>query len=53
MIHQPKNLDDLVGQLRKLFEDKQVDIDEVKKLMASYQSKPEDWIDYAQFNEYR
>ncbi len=50
---QPKSLNELIAQLRHLFESKQVDIDEVKQLMASYQSKPSDWIDYAQFNEFR
>lgn len=50
---EPESLNDLIGQLRQLFESKQVDIDEVKQLMASYKSKPSDWIDYAQFNEFR
>lgn len=59
MVHQqrqqqpPKSLDELITQLRRIFESKQVDIDQVKQLMASYQSKPSDWIDYAHFNEFR
>lgn len=40
------SLEELIEQLRDLFDSDQVDIDAVKQLLKSYQSNPLDWSKY-------
>lgn len=47
------NLEDLIQQLREIFESDTVDIDYVKNLMKSYKSNQADWKRFAKFDRYR
>lgn len=49
----PKSFEELVERLHGMFDSDKVDIDDVKELMCSYQSKPSDWEKYAQFDQYK
>lgn len=47
------SLSDLIAKLRQMFESNSVDIDQVKALMASYQSNPAEWIQYTHCDPHR
>lgn len=47
------NLKSLIQELRNIFEDDQVDVERVTKLLRSYKSNPEDWLKYTKFDPYR
>lgn len=47
------NLDDLVGEIRQIFSDERVDVDEVKKLLRNYKSNPKDWQKFTKFEPTR
>jgi len=47
------NLTDLLGQLRKVFDDDHVNVEEVMDLMDSYKSNRADWIQYAKFDPHK
>jgi len=49
----PRNLTELIQGLHYIFEDDHIDVEGVKKYMASYKSVEEDWIDKAQFDDYK
>lgn len=47
------SLDDLIRELRKLFESDRVNVEFLKYLMKSYKSRPADWKKFAKFDRYR
>ena len=46
-------LNELIGQLRRIFADNHVNVDEVRKVMESYKSNREDWERYAIFDQHK
>lgn len=46
-------LDDLVFELRRVFESDSVNVELVHYLMKSYKSNPSEWRKYAKFDRYR
>ncbi|XP_043915572.1 cysteine dioxygenase type 1 [Protopterus annectens] len=48
-----KNLKELISELRRIFSDDSINVEEVQALMESYESNPEDWNEYAVFDQYR
>ncbi|KAG7281504.1 hypothetical protein CRUP_012447, partial [Coryphaenoides rupestris] len=48
-----ETLDDLIRILHKLFEGDSVDVDEVQSVMESYETKPQEWMKYAKFDQFR
>ncbi|KAK8396094.1 hypothetical protein O3P69_005298 [Scylla paramamosain] len=50
---QINNLDDLIGELYKVFDGDEVNVDFVNHLMSSYKSNPQDWKKFAKFDRYR
>ena len=44
---------ELLGGIREAFSSDLVDIDAVKRLLSSYNSKREDWQTYAKFDQHR
>ncbi|PAV60545.1 hypothetical protein WR25_18126 [Diploscapter pachys] len=46
-------LNELIGQLRRIFADNHVNVDEVRKVMESYKSNREDWERYAKFDPHK
>lgn len=49
----PVDFEDLVRQLHIVFENDKIDVDYVKALMASYESKASEWQQYAKFDDFR
>lgn len=47
------DLNDLIGHLRKVFEDDHVNVEEVMDLMESYKSNRADWIKFAKFDPHK
>ncbi len=47
------NLQDLVSELRSIFESDEVDVNYVHDVMSAYKSNPKDWIKYAHFDRHR
>lgn len=47
------NLDELIKELRNVFEYDEVNVDYVKALLSSYKSNPEDWKKYSNFETHR
>lgn len=47
------NLKELIEELHKVFDSDRVNVDYVKALMYSYKSNPQDWKQYAKFDEFR
>ncbi|VDO67617.1 unnamed protein product [Heligmosomoides polygyrus] len=41
----------LIGQLRSIFQDDRVNIEDMEKTLLSYKSNPQDWDKYAMFDE--
>jgi len=46
-------LDDLINQLRVVFQSDCVDVDYVRALLAAYKSNSKDWKQYAIFDPHR
>ncbi|CAL4069346.1 unnamed protein product, partial [Meganyctiphanes norvegica] len=55
MDHPPvvSTLDELRTELHRVFDEDHVNVDYVKELMESYQSKPADWKKYALWDRYK
>lgn len=49
----PKNLDELIKELHKVFDSDHVNVEYVTELMASYKSNPKDWKKFAIFDLHR
>ena len=49
----PKNLDELIRELHKVFASDKVNIDYVKTLMTLYKSNPKEWKKFAKFDPHR
>ena len=49
----PQNIEELVKCLHEIFEDDQINVEEVHELMSSYVSKEDDWRKYANYDPYR
>lgn len=45
--------DSLIEQLLEIFEDDDVNIEEVESLLASYKSDPKDWKKFAKFDKFK
>lgn len=48
-----RSLEELVRILHRLFAEDKVSVEEVQALMESYESNPEEWLQYAKFDQYR
>jgi len=53
MINAPNNLEELVRRIEEVFEDDEVNVEYVKKLMESYVSNKSDWKKYAIYDPHR
>ncbi|XP_065126394.1 cysteine dioxygenase type 1 [Paramisgurnus dabryanus] len=49
----PESLDDLIKTLHKIFESDSINVDEVQSIMEAYESKPQEWMKFAKFDQYR
>ena len=49
----PKDLDELIKELHKVFSNDKIQVEAVKSLMASYKSSPKDWKKYSKFDTHR
>lgn len=49
----PETLDDLIKILHKIFESDCINVEEVQHIMESYESKSQEWMQYAKFDQYR
>ena len=47
------SLDEMIAEIKKIFEADDVDIDYVKYVMSSYKSNPKDWKKFAIFDQHR
>ncbi|XP_054141453.1 cysteine dioxygenase type 1 isoform X2 [Melozone crissalis] len=48
-----RSLEELIRILHQIFSEDKVSVDEVQALMESYESNPEEWLQYAKFDQYR
>ncbi|KAJ7427564.1 Cysteine dioxygenase type 1 [Willisornis vidua] len=48
-----RSLEELVRILHQIFAEDKVSVEEVQALMESYESNPEEWLQYAKFDQYR
>ena len=48
-----ESLEDLIKILHKIFESDTINVEEVQSVMESYQTKPQEWMKYAKFDQYR
>ncbi|NXD73509.1 CDO1 dioxygenase, partial [Eolophus roseicapillus] len=48
-----QSLEELIRILHRLFAEDKICVEEVQALMESYESNPEEWLQYAQFDQYR
>uniref|UniRef100_A0A8U8BPN4 Cysteine dioxygenase n=1 Tax=Geospiza parvula TaxID=87175 RepID=A0A8U8BPN4_GEOPR len=48
-----RSLEELIRILHQIFAEDKVSVDEVQALMESYESNPEEWLQYAKFDQYR
>jgi cysteine dioxygenase len=48
-----ESLEDLIKILHKIFEIDTINVEEVQSVMESYQTKPQEWMKYAKFDQYR
>ncbi|XP_054712735.1 cysteine dioxygenase type 1-like [Uloborus diversus] len=46
-------LDDLIRELRAVFENDRVNVERVQDLMSAYKSNPREWIKFAKFDRHR
>ena len=49
----PKDLDELIAELRAIFDHDRVNIEYVQALLESYKSNPKDWRRFAKFDQHR
>lgn len=49
----PETLDDLIKTLHKIFESDTINVEEVQSIMEAYESKPQEWMKFAKFDQYR
>lgn len=49
----PRNLDELIQELHKVFASDHVNVEYVSQLMAAYRSNPKDWKKFAIFDLHR
>jgi len=49
----PRNLDELISELRDIFSQDRVNIEYVQALLESYKSNPKDWKRFAKFDQHR
>uniref|UniRef100_A0AAR2LU72 Cysteine dioxygenase n=1 Tax=Pygocentrus nattereri TaxID=42514 RepID=A0AAR2LU72_PYGNA len=49
----PETLDDLIKVLHKIFESDTINIEEVQNIVEAYESKPQEWMKFAKFDQYR
>ena len=49
----PRNLDELITELRDIFSQDRVNIEYVQALLESYKSNPKDWKRFAKFDQHR
>ncbi|XP_061529386.1 cysteine dioxygenase type 1 [Phycodurus eques] len=49
----PKNLQELIQMLHKIFKGDMINVEEVQELMESYKSNTQDWKKYAIFDQHR
>ncbi|KAF0034053.1 hypothetical protein F2P81_014119 [Scophthalmus maximus] len=49
----PETLDELIKALHDIFESDCINVEEVQDVMESYESKPQEWMQYAKFDQYR
>jgi cysteine dioxygenase len=49
----PKNLEELIKELHKIFSYDRVNVEYVKALLSAYKSNPKDWKKYAKFDPHR
>ncbi|XP_068617205.1 cysteine dioxygenase type 1 [Brachionichthys hirsutus] len=52
-VMKPETLDELIKFLHAVFENDCVNVEEVQSIMESYESKPQEWMKYAKFDQYR
>ncbi|XP_062924742.1 cysteine dioxygenase type 1-like [Mobula hypostoma] len=52
-MQKPQSLSDVIQDLHRIFSDDKVDVDEVRTLLESYQSNPQEWWKYAKFDQCR
>ncbi|XP_041105215.1 cysteine dioxygenase type 1-like [Polyodon spathula] len=52
-VMKPETLNDLIKVLHQIFSSDTVNVEEVQNLMESYESKPQEWMAYAQFDKFR
>lgn len=48
-----QSLEELIRILHRIFDEDKVSVEEVQELMESYESNPEEWLQYAKFDQYR
>lgn len=49
----PESLNELIAILHRIFESDCINVEEVQEIMEAYESKPQDWRKFAQFDQYR
>ena len=49
----PETLDELIKALHDIFDSDYINVEEVQGVMESYESKPQEWMKYAKFDQYR
>uniref|UniRef100_A0A4W4EU26 Cysteine dioxygenase n=1 Tax=Electrophorus electricus TaxID=8005 RepID=A0A4W4EU26_ELEEL len=49
----PETLDGLIKILHKIFENDIINVEEVQNIMEAYASKPQEWMKFAKFDQYR
>lgn len=47
----PGTFQELVQNIREIFSEPEINVEKTKQLMASYNSKPEEWEKYAMFDK--
>ena len=52
-VKKAESLEDLIKILHRLFESDTINVEEVQSVMESYQTKPQEWMKYAKFDQYR
>ncbi|XP_077377517.1 cysteine dioxygenase type 1 [Festucalex cinctus] len=49
----PSSMEELIQKLHEIFKEDRVNVEEVKELMESYRSNPQDWKQFAIFDTHR
>lgn len=53
ILPEPDTLDNMIKGLRILFDQDNVNVEQVKRYMAEYKSNPEEWQKFAKFDAHR